>query len=665
MGLQSYVKAKESFERAVELNPLDEEAKSMLEFATSALGKGDVQVNRTEIEPVPVPDALWQKVEAVQDSKSHEGESHIKYALLSLQHEEGEVSKSTRHMKIAIADDNAINAYSTLAFSYDPFGQEIYINYIKVWDEEGNLVSSENRDDFYAMHNEQSGIVSQDRVLHAPIQGLSKGHTLEYMVTFNSLGLVEEIPFSKEYLSYIDPALIGGISFTGDMDKLKYRTLNGVQSLKGDNSVSWYLEDIKPFKQESHPADIDSYIPHIAIGNDEDDWEALVQEYLEEIEEHLTQYDEVKELAASLVEGLESDDEKTRAIYNYIQTEFTYKALLFGPRAKIPNQAPQIIENKYGDCKDLSLLTNRLLDAVGISSRLALVHTGQYLIEELPSLDQFDHMILYLPDYEGGRFVDCTSRHASLSLVAPIGLGDREMLVIDPEKPRIIKSGQHQVGANVINSDKTIKVVDRDLSVVETLELKGVPATYFRYYLGSLTSEDLLSSFQSLITSTTGSDAQIQDVSHSLNPDSNNPLTVTLHYLIPGSVRSGSGELKISEMPHIWERYYLNVPFVKDRVTPFTIEYPFRMSSTVSLELPATASVEEKDLEKVEFENEFHRFSFESSLAEGAKHYRQAVQVDLGEKHFSASLFQDFQKSSQKALSLISSAPRIMQVATN
>lgn len=662
LGLQSFVKAKESFERAIELNPLDEEAKSLLKYATSALGKGDVEVNKVEIEPVPLNPKLWEIMTDAKNEAAIADRSHIQYALIALQHERGVVNKSTRRIKISIMDDKGVNAYSTLAFPYDPFSEEVYINEIVVRDKDGEMISTENREDFYVMHNEQSGIVSQDKSLFAPIQGLVKGCTLEYMVTYKWLGLLEEIPYFREYLSYGDPTLVAAVSFTGDKESLNVRTGNGVETVEDGASVFWYVTDIKPYKQEPHQTDIDSFLPYVAIADAELDWDVITQEYLEEIADRLVLDEEVASLSATLVKGLNTNEEKTLAIYNYIQTEFTYKALSFGPRAKIPNTAPQIIENKYGDCKDLALLSNRLLEAAGISSQLALVHTRDEILKDLPSLDQFDHMILYLPEFKGGRFIDCTNRHASLYLAAPIGLEDRDILVLDDESFQIINSGSRKISENTIHSKRVIRVEGNDLSVVEALELSGVPAAYFRFYLSSLQGEELVPSFQSLITSVTGSRAQIQDVSHSSNSDSNAPLSVNFHYILPESVRSVNGVWTISEMPYIWERYYLHVPFIKQRETPFSIDYPFRMSSNVSLQLPDSTSIQESELAKVSFENDYHRFSFESSLERSTERLLQSYQVDLGQNDFSAVEFLDFQKSSQKVLSQISSPVRMFQV---
>ena len=136
-ALKSYVKAKECYATAVELNPMDEEAKSMLEYATLALGKGDTDVNNTPIEPVALPELLADKTKQAEAAYVEGKETEILYTALALHYEKNKISKKTTRTKVAIRDDAGLDAYSTLSFSFDPFYEEIYINKVIVRDADG------------------------------------------------------------------------------------------------------------------------------------------------------------------------------------------------------------------------------------------------------------------------------------------------------------------------------------------------------------------------------------------------------------------------------------------------------------------------------------------------------------------------------------------------
>ena len=51
--------------------------------------------------------------------------------------------------------------------------------------------------------------------------------------------------------------------------------------------------------------------------------------------------------------------------------------------------------------------------------------------KNIPSLDQFDHMIVFVPASKGGSFFDCTSKDAPLSSGIPIGLAEQDALVFE------------------------------------------------------------------------------------------------------------------------------------------------------------------------------------------------------------------------------------------
>jgi len=68
----------------------------------------------------------------------------------------------------------------------------------------------------------------------------------------------------------------------------------------------------------------------------------------------------------------------------------------------------------YGDCKDHSVLFSALLKAKGIESDIVLINSADsYTLSQVPSVRQFDHVIVYLPEFD--MYADTTAG------VAPFG----------------------------------------------------------------------------------------------------------------------------------------------------------------------------------------------------------------------------------------------------
>src|SRR5207237_601886 len=132
----------------------------------------------------------------------------------------------------------------------------------------------------------------------------------------------------------------------------------------------------------------------------------------------------------------------------------TYKAIEFGRGARIPRAPQEVLRHRYGDCKDHALLLYHLLRNAGTEARLALVRTGSPVRRELPSLDQFDHMVVYLPGT--ASFVAALQRRLSVSghAVEVLALDVRDLR--EPQKPfsvqvKYIEHGAfHAVGGQLV-----------------------------------------------------------------------------------------------------------------------------------------------------------------------------------------------------------------------
>ena len=81
-------------------------------------------------------------------------------------------------------------------------------------------------------------------------------------------------------------------------------------------------------------------------------WQEIGAWYSDLQKPQLTVTPQIQAKAAELTKGLTSDDDKTRAIYNYVGTRFHYVSLSFGVGRYQPHPAEDVLENEYGDCKD-------------------------------------------------------------------------------------------------------------------------------------------------------------------------------------------------------------------------------------------------------------------------------------------------------------------------
>jgi Tfp pilus assembly protein PilF/transglutaminase-like putative cysteine protease len=121
------------------------------------------------------------------------------------------------------------------------------------------------------------------------------------------------------------------------------------------------------------------------------------------------------------------------AIHAFVVTQIRYVGLEFGIHGYKPYAVDQVLDRRFGDCKDKASLTHALLASVGIESRLVLLrmnHLGA--VPAAPaSLAVFNHAILRVPsldlwldgtaDHSGTGDVPSADRGATVLVIEPVG----------------------------------------------------------------------------------------------------------------------------------------------------------------------------------------------------------------------------------------------------
>ncbi len=292
----------------------------------------------------------------------------------------------------------------------------------------------------------------------------------------------------------------------------------------------------------------------------------------------------------------------------YVQEKYTYKAIEFGSRGHIPNSAAKIIANKYGDCKDHALLLHLLLKAVDVPSHLALVSTVGKIHRELPSLDQFNHIIVYVPGKSGsatdGRFIDTTDKGVDLKIKVPSYLGGEQTLVLQTEGGQLKTAPPINPDNNKVSVTRRIrngKGKEKRIRVHETVEFIGYSASNYRGFFKSNDQKNQVAWIHRLLASSIAS-CDLKDLKVKNLHDNSKPLVLDYLYSFDGEDRDGSGPLT-AENPHTWESEYLSLQPVKDRATPFSRRVPLSLESTtvftrgpgVDLEIPELGSLKPKE----------------------------------------------------------------------
>ena len=242
------------------------------------------------------------------------------------------------------------------------------------------------------------------------------GSILEYKYTIFSNGL--SIKNAFWYASTIDSsAPMKEFKFSIMMPKIlgiKYREFEvtrkpKITESKSSITYSWAVKDIDGLKEDEDylplptPESFKENIEFSSINSwcDISDWCMTM------INKNLKMNPDMEETVKKITGGHATIQDKTKAILAYIQDNFRYVSMGFEDHALEPHPTDRVFQNKYGDCKDLSLLTMAMLRAASIESRMVLFNTEFSLSDpqyDLPIPSLFNHILLLVKDPKNGDF---------------------------------------------------------------------------------------------------------------------------------------------------------------------------------------------------------------------------------------------------------------------
>lgn len=201
---------------------------------------------------------------------------------------------------------------------------------------------------------------------------------------------------------------------------------------------TWDLADVRAFPDEDWMPPRETMIPWILLGSGERgqteaDWKGWAKWYQEAIADKLRSSRELRDMVTALVGEAATEREKIQAVANRVGTDVRYVAVSLEDGGWEPHEPREVLQNKYGDCKDMSVLTVAALQEAGIRAYPALLLTrDEGKVDKDLLVPRFNHMIVYIEGGDSTWWLDPT--------VAPCPLGylphpDRgvDALVIKPD----------------------------------------------------------------------------------------------------------------------------------------------------------------------------------------------------------------------------------------
>lgn len=253
---------------------------------------------------------------------------------------------------------------------------------------------------------------------------------------------------SKITLKVSKDVEIGYILQGGDTDKINFTS-----SIEGNfNVYTWQQKDIEKQDFFNDAPNISYFSPHLIFYIKNFKTATNTQNVLGSIPNLYGFYwDTIKDInkadqtalksqTDNLINGLKSDYDKTKAIFDFVQTKINYVAFEDGMGGFIPREAADVLQKKYGDCKDMANLLNEMLLHAGIESHIAWIGTrsNNYTYEMVPTPIVDNHMITVAKLNGEYIFLDATGQYSLFPNFTPFIQGKQALLKIDKDNHKIV-----------------------------------------------------------------------------------------------------------------------------------------------------------------------------------------------------------------------------------
>lgn len=283
-----------------------------------------------------------------------------------------------------------------------------------------------------------------------------------------------------------------------------------------------------------------------------------------------------------------TEKQKVAKALQFVQGEIRYLGVELGENSHKPHDPDEVFANRYGDCKDKTLLLIAILEKVGITSHPALVSTygGEMLANALPSPGEFNHVITRVEGWDNVYWIDPT-RSLQNGKIDQLGYVsyDNALVVGHPslnltEMPKTAKKIPEIRTYEYFN----ILAYEAPVDYQIVSEYTGIEAEYMHSQFVSQGKSTIATKYLNYMSRMYPSLQLAAPLDYSYDTDINQ-LTVTASYRITEFFRKESDTLLTDIYPYSIVDY-LSLPTTVKRKTPLRHFSPVKLTHQVHVRYP-------------------------------------------------------------------------------
>jgi transglutaminase-like putative cysteine protease len=498
------------------------------------------------------------------------------------------------HFATRVSSEAGLSEASQIEFSYDPSFQSASIHFIKIY-RGSQTIDKTSTSDVKILNEEKNrsnGLLYGKRTLYVNLTDVRKGDLIEYCYSIRGYNKLYKGSFNKDFwFAYSVP--IGRIKYKlfvlpetepnfvykscdakpvitkGKLKEYVWRVNTPSVITKENDTPSWY--DPYPQMQVStfkHWSDVKSW------------FETLF---------NLSTYNQsgLQSVADSIRKEFPDNTEKQiTACVAFVQDHIRYLGNENGIYSHVPHSPDYVLKNRFGDCKDKSLLLVELLRLFEVTSYPALLNTSlqSTIKDQSPSAHRFDHCIVAIAYKNNLKFIDPTALYqAGVFSMRSLPNYETAMLLdhtssIFTDIPTDLSSKMEM--EEIFNIDE----LGGDATLKAIFKYSGSKAEDIRYYFETKSYAEIQEIFKSVYEPYAEEIAIIDSLS--MEDDKiNNTVTTYEYYTLKKFWVRKEGDNGV--IVKNFTPYSLNekVSYAMDqsRKDPFNIQYPVYMHQKITV----------------------------------------------------------------------------------
>jgi transglutaminase-like putative cysteine protease len=545
------------------------------------------------------------------------GQGSSYYYLLLDEQENVSTQESFAHNVYKILTNEGLQEMSDLSFEFDPAYEQLVFHSISI-QRNGDVINQLPMDIRTIQREESMDRKLYDGSLTAIINltDVRVGDIIEYSVTRKGYNPVFEnyfsrwrnfnygIPIEKFFIRLNAPSTL-------DLSFKHLNTLIEPKIIKQNNQISytWEVNKTKGVLRDNHEPDW--YYPYDAMlltnfknWGEVAKWASKRYQISEEDKKIVT-----RDILPKFKKT--SQEEYALEAIRFVQDDIRYLGFESGLNSHKPHPPIQVFNQRFGDCKDKSLLLTTILNAKGIESYPVLVNTvyRSKLSEQLPLLGSFDHCVVQFNLSGKTFYIDPTISSQGGSLDKYYFPDYGKGLVISSttsdltDFPDSQKSSIHEVHSFDLSS-----IGGEGMLRIETT-YKGSEADYQRSYYANNSLEkaqkDYITYYGNLYPDIT----KFDDIETSDDRD-NNIFKVKEKYKISSfwkPYKDQEDKIYCEFYPLSLETYF-TISKSASRTSPYRLTHPLEFSHEIHVNLPDEWPI---NSEKTKIESDYYEYHYQ------------------------------------------------------